>query len=105
MTGSASAQTKLKWAHVYEVSEPYHSQALWAAEEIKKRTGGRYEIGVFPAAVVPMILSLPTFEVLVLDHERCVTERSAYGSTLAHIWTAVDDHGHLVFASTAQSVA
>ena len=48
--GSAAAQTKLKWAHVYEVSEPYHSQALWAAEEIKKRTAGRYEIGVFPAS-------------------------------------------------------
>ena len=28
----ASAQTKLKWAHVYEVAEPYHTQALWAAE-------------------------------------------------------------------------
>src|SRR5436190_15683639 len=50
VTGSAAAQTKLKWAHVYEVSEPYHSQALWAAEEIKKRTAGRYEIGVFPAS-------------------------------------------------------
>src|SRR3954464_3498550 len=50
MTTSAGAQTKLKWAHVYEVSEPYHAQALWAADEIKKRTGGRYEIGVFPAS-------------------------------------------------------
>ena len=47
---SASAQTKLKWAHVYEVAEPYHTEALWAAEEIKKRTNGRYEIGVFPAS-------------------------------------------------------
>lgn len=46
----ATAQTKLKWAHVYEVSEPYHTEALWAAEEIKKRTGGRFEIGVFPAS-------------------------------------------------------
>lgn len=46
----ATAQTKLKWAHVYEVAEPYHTEALWAAEEIKKRTGGRYEIGVFPAS-------------------------------------------------------
>jgi TRAP-type C4-dicarboxylate transport system substrate-binding protein len=44
------AQTKLKWAHVYEISEPYHTEALWAAEEIKKRTNGRYEIGVFPAS-------------------------------------------------------
>src|SRR6476619_4953743 len=46
----AGAQTKLKWAHVYEISEPYHTEALWAAEEIKKRTNGRYEIGVFPAS-------------------------------------------------------
>src|SRR5688572_32198991 len=47
---TASAQTKLKWAHVYEVAEPYHTEALWAAEEIKKRTNGRYEIGVFAAS-------------------------------------------------------
>src|SRR5882724_197595 len=50
MAGPASAQTKLKWAHVYEVAEPYHTEALWAADEIKKRTAGRYEIGVFPAS-------------------------------------------------------
>jgi tripartite ATP-independent transporter DctP family solute receptor len=51
--GPAIAQTKptvLKWAHVYEVAEPYHTEALWAAEEIKKRTGGKYEIQVFPAS-------------------------------------------------------
>lgn len=48
--GLASAQTKLKWAHVYEVAEPYHTEALWAAEEIKKRTNGRYEVQVFPAS-------------------------------------------------------
>jgi len=46
----ATAQTKLKWAHVYEVGEPYHKEAEWAAEEIKKRTNGRYEIQVFPAS-------------------------------------------------------
>ena len=46
----AQAQTKLKFAHVYETSEPYHTAALWAAEEIKKRTNGRYEIQVFPAS-------------------------------------------------------
>src|SRR5262245_34870576 len=48
--GPVQAQTKLKWAHVYEVAEPYHTNALWAADEIKKRTDGRYEIGVFPAS-------------------------------------------------------
>src|SRR5436305_8168648 len=46
----ASAQTKLKWAHVYEVAEPYHTEALWAAKRIKKCTDGRYEISVFPAS-------------------------------------------------------
>jgi tripartite ATP-independent transporter DctP family solute receptor len=48
--GQAPAQTKLKWAHVYEVAEPYHTEALWAADEIKKRTNGLYEISVFPAS-------------------------------------------------------
>ena len=46
----AGAQTKLKWAHVYETAEPFHTQSVWAAEEIKKRTNGRYEITVFPAS-------------------------------------------------------
>jgi len=46
----ASAQIKLKWAHVYEVTEPYHTEALWAASKIRKRTSGRYDIEVFPAS-------------------------------------------------------
>src|SRR5881394_2241600 len=46
----ALAQTKLKWAHVYETSEPYHKWSVWAADEIKKQTNGRYEIAVFPAS-------------------------------------------------------
>ena len=48
--GPAAAQTKLKWAHVYETGEPYHTEAVWAAEEIKKRTNGKYQIDVFPAS-------------------------------------------------------
>ena len=50
MFGIANAQTKLKWAHVYETSEPFHKYSVWAAEEIKKRTNGKYEIQVFPAS-------------------------------------------------------
>ena len=46
----AAAQTKLKWAHVYETSEPFHTSSVWAAEEIKKRTAGRYTIDVYPAS-------------------------------------------------------
>ncbi|MCU0897211.1 MAG: sialic acid TRAP transporter substrate-binding protein SiaP [Burkholderiales bacterium] len=48
--GVALAQQKLKFAHVYEVSEPYHTAAVWAAGEIAKRTGGRYAMEVFPAS-------------------------------------------------------
>ena len=48
--GSAEAQTKLKWAHVYETSEPFHTESVWAAEEIAKRTNNRYQIDVFPAS-------------------------------------------------------
>ncbi|MFQ6159724.1 sialic acid TRAP transporter substrate-binding protein SiaP [Sinorhizobium meliloti] len=47
---SAHAQTALKWAHVYETSEPFHTESVWAAEEIAKRTEGRYKIDVFPAS-------------------------------------------------------
>lgn len=48
--GGAFAQTKLKWAHVYETSEPFHTESVWAAEEIRKRTNGRYQIDVYPAS-------------------------------------------------------
>ncbi|MDM0077368.1 sialic acid TRAP transporter substrate-binding protein SiaP [Variovorax sp. J2P1-59] len=48
--GVAQAQTKLKWAHVYETSEPFHKYSVWAGDEIKKRTNGKYEIQVFPAS-------------------------------------------------------
>lgn len=46
----AQAGRTLKWAHVYEAGSAYHKAAEWAAEEIKKRTEGRYEIKVFPAS-------------------------------------------------------
>jgi len=76
VSGGALAQQKLKWAHVYETSEPYHTQSVWAAEEIKKRTNGKFEITVHPASslgketdinqgmtlgTVDMIISGPSF--------------------------------------------
>lgn len=72
----AQAQTKLKWAHVYETSEAYHTQSVWAADEIKKRSNGKFDIQVFPASTlgketdinqglqlgtVDMIISGPSF--------------------------------------------
>ncbi len=47
---AASAQTVLKWAHVYETPEPFHTESVWAAEEFKKRTNGKYEVQVYPAS-------------------------------------------------------
>ena len=75
-TGLAQAQTKIKWAHVYETSEAYHTQSVWAADEIKKRSNGKFDIQVFPASslgketdinqglqlgTVDMIISGPSF--------------------------------------------
>ena len=31
MGSPASGQTRLKWAHVYEITEPFHTEALSAA--------------------------------------------------------------------------
>ena len=74
--GPAAGQQKLKWAHVYETSEPYHTESVWAAAEIKKRTNGKFDIEVFPASTlgketdinqgmtlgtVDMIISGPSF--------------------------------------------
>src|SRR6185369_16548043 len=55
---------------VYETSEPYHTQALWAAEEVKKRTNGRIQIEVFPASTlgketdINQALSLGTVDII-----------------------------------------
>jgi len=66
----ALAQQKLKFAHVYEVSEPYHTAAIWAAGEIAKRTSNRYTMDVFPASSlgnetqINQSLSLGTVDVI-----------------------------------------
>ncbi|MBL8806926.1 MAG: ABC transporter substrate-binding protein, partial [Rhodospirillales bacterium] len=48
----AAAQQRLKWAHVYETNEPYHTEAVWAAQEIQKRTNNKYAIDVHPASAL-----------------------------------------------------
>ncbi len=48
----AGAQARLRWAHVYETNEPYHAQALWAADRIRNRTNGRWAVEVFPASAL-----------------------------------------------------
>lgn len=42
----------LRWAHVYEISTPYHQQALAAAREFETLTNGRYRMRVYPASAL-----------------------------------------------------
>ena len=50
LSGLANATETFNWAHVYETASPYHKWANWAADEVSKRSDGRYEIKVHPAA-------------------------------------------------------
>jgi tripartite ATP-independent transporter DctP family solute receptor len=50
LAAPAAAQTKLKWGHVYETAEPFHTESVWAAAEFAKRTNNKYQIEVFPAS-------------------------------------------------------
>jgi tripartite ATP-independent transporter DctP family solute receptor len=50
LAAPASAQTMLKWAHVYEASEPYHTCAVEASDPLMEATDGRYGVEVFPAS-------------------------------------------------------
>ena len=86
-TGSASAQTKLNWAHVYEVTEPFHTESLWAAEQIKARTNGRYEIQVYPAsqlgkeADINQGLTLGTVDMIISGSSFAAREYAPIGVT------------------------
>lgn len=50
--GTAEAQQRLRFAHVYETNEPYHAVALWAAQQIQARTNNRYTMEVHPASAL-----------------------------------------------------
>ena len=50
--GNAVAAQKLKFAHNYPIAHPYHTAAVWGVAEIKKQTAGRYDIEIFPDAVL-----------------------------------------------------
>jgi tripartite ATP-independent transporter DctP family solute receptor len=47
---SAAARPRLKWAHVYETSEPFHRAAVWASDQLRERSDGALDIQVFPAS-------------------------------------------------------
>ncbi|AZO19893.1 MULTISPECIES: sialic acid TRAP transporter substrate-binding protein SiaP [unclassified Mesorhizobium] len=84
---AASAQTVLKWAHVYETSEPFHTESVWAAQEIEKRTNGRYKIDVFPAsqlgkeADINQGLTLGTVDIIISGSSFAAREYPPIGVT------------------------
>ncbi|ASQ07274.1 DctP family TRAP transporter solute-binding subunit [Sinorhizobium meliloti] len=84
---SAHAQTALKWAHVYETSEPFHTESVWAAEEIAKRTEGRYKIDVFPAsqlgkeADINQGLKLGTVDIIISGSSFAARDHAPIGVT------------------------
>ena len=84
---TATAQTKLNWAHVYEVTEPFHTESVWAAEEIGKRTEGRYEVAVFPAsqlgkeADINQGLKLGTVDIIISGSSFAAREYPPIGVT------------------------
>ncbi len=47
---AAAQETTLKWAHVYEASEPYHTCAVASNDALMEATDGRYGVEVFPAS-------------------------------------------------------
>lgn len=49
--GRAEVTTReLSFAHVYEPELAYHREAVWAAQEIERRTDGRFTVQVYPAS-------------------------------------------------------
>jgi tripartite ATP-independent transporter DctP family solute receptor len=85
--GTAAAQTSLKWAHVYETSEPFHTESVWAAGEIEKRTEGRYHIDVFPASQlgkesdINQGLTLGTVDIIISGSSFAAREFAPIGVT------------------------
>ncbi|MBN7803886.1 sialic acid TRAP transporter substrate-binding protein SiaP [Agrobacterium rosae] len=97
---AAQAQTALKWAHVYETTEPFHTESVWAAKEIEKRTEGRYKIDVFPAsqlgkeADINQGLKLGTVDIIISGSSFAARDFKPIGVTyFPYIFR---DPGHLI---------
>ena len=52
LASSVNAQEKLRWAHVQPLDTPLHTSSVWAAEEIRRQTAGKYEIAIFGASTL-----------------------------------------------------
>jgi len=99
VSNAALAQgTRLRWAHVYEVAEAYHTEAVWAAAQIQQRTSGRWNIEVFAASALgnePQInqgLTLGTVDMIYTGV--AFAGASFRPMAISHAPYAVRDPGH-----------
>lgn len=97
---AAAQGTRLRWAHVYEVNEPYHTEALWAAREIAQKTAGRWNIEVFAASALgnePQInqgLTLGTVDIIYTGV--AFAGASFRPMALSHAPYALRDYNHFL---------
>lgn len=98
LTGPAAAQEALRWAHVYETSEPFHTESVWAAEQIAARTEGRYTVEVFPASQlgketdINQGLSLGTVDIIISGSSFAAREYPPIGVTYYPYTFSGPDH-------------
>ncbi|WP_349594348.1 sialic acid TRAP transporter substrate-binding protein SiaP [Thalassospira sp. NFXS8] len=49
-TRAFAAAQEVKFAHIFNDSQPFHKWVLWASDQILEKTQGRYKISVFPSS-------------------------------------------------------
>ena len=97
--GHANAQAqRLRWAHVYEVNEAYHTEALWAAAQFRERTNGKYNIEVFAASALgnePQINQGLTLGTIDMIYTGVAFAGASYRAmSISHAPYAMRDYAH-----------
>lgn len=88
----------LRWPHIYEINSPYHREAVWAAGEFERRTGGRYEIEIYPASslggevAITEALNIGSIDILYVGPS--VAARSYPRLALSEYPFAIEDYDH-----------
>jgi len=88
----------LRWAHVYEISTPYHQQTLKAAREFEELTNNRYRVRVYPASslgnesAINEALALGSIDIIYTGNSFVANEYPPIA--LSDFPYAIDDFNH-----------
>ena len=88
----------LRWAHVYEISTPYHQQTLKAAREFEELTNNRYRVRVYPASslgnesAINEALALGSIDIIYTGNSFVANEYPPIA--LSDFPYAIDDFSH-----------